>query len=309
MKRSHPTSKDSMTPKPKKRLTALARRQPSAVSHQDVGELGPIERLARDPKLTVEKLERLIAAKERLDAAKAAAAYWKDFDAMREYLPIIKKRGIVRGKADERGKLGPIQSRFAKFEDIQAAVNPVLKRFGFVASYRTDWPAPATLCVVCRLTHRGGHFEESRFQSPADDTGGKNKIQGLGSANSYGKRYTIKDILNLEEQGVDDDGNLAGVLERKPDPPAAGVIDVQPVTPAGRAEPDPKSREPITQPQLQRLKAIIKSSGRIERDVLIWIGTTYGVKKISEVTRGDYDRIVQLVESPADLPRQPGEEG
>ena len=136
-----------------------------------------------------------------------------------------------------------------------------------------------------------------------------NKIQGLGSANSYGKRYTIKDILNLEEQGVDDDGNLAGVLERKPDPPAAGVIDVQPVTPAGRAEPDPKSREPITQPQLQRLKAIIKSSGRIERDVLIWIGTTYGVKKISEVTRGDYDRIVQLVESPADLPRQPGEEG
>jgi len=303
-----------MTAKRKKtkRSTAIARRPAQQLAHQDAGELGPIERLARDPKLTVEKLERLIAAKERIDAARAAAAYWKDFDEMREYLPIIKKRGIVRGKADEKGKLGPIQSRFAKFEDIQAAVNPVLKRFGFVASYRTDWPRPKTLRVVCKLTHRGGHFEESAFESEADATGGKNAIQGLGSANSYGKRYTLKDILNLEEQGVDDDGNLATLLERKPDiPPAgSGVIDVQPEP---RAAHDAKAGEPITQPQQQRLKAIIKNSGRIERDVLVWIGLTYNVKKISEVKRGDYDRIVQLVESPRDLPapatRQPGEEG
>lgn len=287
--------------------TALARRP------VETSELGPIERLARDPKLTVEKLERLIAAKVALDAAKAEGAYWRDFDSMKPHLPIITKRGIIRGKAEEKGKRGPIQSRYAKFEDIQAAIAPVLTRFGFVYSYRTEWPAPAVLCIVCRLKHRDGHFEESRFQSPADASGGKNAIQGLGSANSYGKRYTIKDLLDLQEQGIDDDGNLAAVLERKPEPIPSTGRDVLDVQPEPRVAVDTKSQEPITQPQQQRLKAIIKSSGRIERDVLIWIGLTYGVKKVSEIKRGDYDRIVRRVESPDDLPapaaRQPGQEG
>lgn len=296
-----------------KKTTALARRKQTVALEK--GELGPIERLARDPKLTVEKLERLIAAKERLDAKHAEAAYWRDFDLMKPHLPIITKRGIIRGKAEQKGQKGPIQSHYAKFEDIQKAIAPILPQFGFVYSYRTEWPAPAILCIVCRLKHREGHFEESRFQSPADASGGKNAIQGLGSANSYGKRYTIKDLLDLQEQGVDDDGNLAGNLETQ-------IIDAETV-PAdvrgavSKAEPraahDAKSQEPITQPQQQRLKTIIKNSGRIERDVLIWIGVTFNVKKISEIRRGDYDRIVSAVESPAELPasarREPGEEG
>lgn len=293
--------------KTKKRTTALARRSASI----DQG-LGPIERLARDPKLTVEKLERLIAAKERLDAARAERAYWHDFDEMKPHLPIITKRGIIRGKAETRGQKGPIQSHYAKFEDIQTAIAPILPRFGFVYSYKTTWPAPAILCITCKLKHRDGHFEESSFQSPADASGGKNAIQGLGSANSYGKRYTIKDLLDLQEQGVDDDGNLAGNLE--PTIPQAGSADVIDVKPEPRAGHDAKSKEPITTPQLQRLKTIIKNSGRIERDVWIWIGRSYGVKKQSEVKRCDYDRIVQAVESPKELPaiapaREPGQEG
>lgn len=294
-----------MATKRKKKVTALARRPKAAALQQLDPQLGPIERLARDKHLTVDKLERLIAAQERLNAQKAEAAYWRDFDLMAPHLPIITKRGIIRGKAEQKGHKGPIQSRYAKFEDIQAAVLPILTRFGFTASYKTEWPQPATLCVVCRLKHREGHAEESRFQSPADNTGGKNAIQGLGSANAYGKRYTLKDLLNLQEQGVDDDGNLASVLEAeivptsgRPEDPLAGH--------------DAKSDEPITQPQVQRLKTIVKNSGRIERDVLIWIGRTFDVKKLSQVKRRDYDRIVQAVESPRELTiteRQPGEEG
>lgn len=297
------------TTKRRKPSTALARRPPAALQLDP--QLGPIERLARDKNLTVDKLERLIAAQERLQAAKAKAAYWRDFDEMGPHLPIIARRGIVRGKAEVKGQKGPIQSRYAKFEDIQAAVKPVLRRFGFVSSFYTEWPALATLCIVCRLTHREGHFEESRFQSPADASGGKNAIQGLGSANSYGKRYSLKDLLDLQEQGVDDDGNLAGNLETK-DP---NVIDAETVPPAGpRDAHHNKSTEPITESQRRRLLTFIKNGGRIEKDVLIWIGKTYNVKKLSELRRCDYDAACAAIESPRDLPkppatRQPGEEG
>lgn len=294
--------------KRRKPSTALARRTPAALQLDP--QLGPIERLARDKGLTVDKLERLIAATERIQKAKAEAAYWRDFDTMKPHLPIITKRGIIRGKAEVKGQKGPIQSRYAKFEDIQTAIAPILPRFGFVYSYRTEWPAPAVLCIVCRLKHREGHFEESRFQSPADASGGKNAIQGLGSANSYGKRYTIKDLLDLQEQGVDDDGNLAGILEKK-DP---NVIDAETVPPAGPIDAHHKqSTEPITDGQRKRLLGFVKNSGRIERDVLIWIGKTYNVKKLSELRRCDYDQACAAIQSPAELPkpggRQPGEEG
>lgn len=300
--------------KAKRPSKALARR-PAATQ---LAGLGPIERLARDPKLTVDKLERLIAAKERLDAKVAEAAYWRAFDEMKPHLPIIRKNGIIRGKAETKGTKGPIQSRYAKFEDIQAAIAPILPRFGFVYSYKTEWPQPTILCIVCRLKHRDGHFEESRFQSPADNTGGKNAIQGLASANSYGKRYTIKDLLDLQEQGVDDDGNLAGVLEKKTE-----IIDAETIPPGGTSKPAPQqpprdahhtaSKEPITEGQLRRLYTIAKNSGRLDADIKAWLRESYGLDNSRKIRRCDYDAIVSAIESPAlHLPivrREPGQEG
>jgi hypothetical protein len=306
-----------MPTKRKKKTTALARRRPTVPSRRrdidDGTPMGIAQRLARDPKLTVEKLERLIALNERMMAAQAESAYWAAYDAMVLELPIIEKNGKIYGKSEVKGQRGPLQSRYSKFEDIQHVIKPILKRFGFVTSYKTEWPAPAVLCVVGRLKHNAGHYEESRFQSPADNTGGKNAIQGLGSANSYGKRYTIVDLLNLEQRGKDDDGNAAGELE--PEQPRgrgrrqkadSEVIDVPASEPLHAHHSE--SKEPITEKQLDRLKAIIRSSGRIDRDVKLWIGHTYQIKKLSEIRRCDYDAIVAAVESPKNLPAPPARE-
>lgn len=282
------------------RSKALARRQVQPID--DGTPMGIAHRLARDPKLTVEKLERLMALNERMLAAQAEAAYWAAYDAMSGRLPTIDKRGKIRNKE------GHVQSRYALFEDIQRAVKPILKEFGFTLSYKTKWPIPGSpvLCVFGRLTHRGGHFEESEFQAASDESGGKNKIQGLGSANAYGRRYTTKDLLNLEEAGVDDDGQgtapPAPRRGRQRDQGPPDIIDAEPSR-------DPRdatyndSKEPITEGQLQRLKILIKTSGRIDRDVKVWIGQRYQVKKLTEIRRCDYDTICAAVQSPRDLPQ------
>ena len=44
---------------------------------------------------------------------------------------------------------------------------------------------------------------------PADNSGGKNSIQGIGSSITYLQRYTLKLALGLAA-GRDDDGNTVG---------------------------------------------------------------------------------------------------
>lgn len=281
------------------RSKALARRHTTALV-DDGTPMGIAQRLARDPKLTVEKLEKLIALNERMLAQQAAIAFHAAYESMKMELPIIDRKGRIRNKD------GEVQSQYARFEDIQRITLPILQRHGFTLSYKTRWPAPTIVCVVGRLKHRGGHFEESEFQSAPDTTGGKNAIQALGSANAYGRRYTTKDLLDLQEQNTDDDG-----VRANPKPtPRRGRRDQGPpdIIDAERSE-DPRdathnaSEEPITEGQLQRLKVLIKTSGRIDRDVKVWIGKRYSVKTLTEIRRCDYDFICAAIESPRDLPK------
>lgn len=286
-----------MATKTKKKV----RRKPSTALARvpvDNTPLGVARGLAIDKRLTVDKLAQLIALDKQLRAEQAKAEYWAAFERMRPNLPVIEKKGIIRGKSEVKGKPGPIQSRYARFEDIQRIIKPILAQFGFVSSYSTEWPALTTLCVVGRLTHVGGHFEESRFQSPADASGGKNAIQGLGSANSYGKRYTIKDLLNLEEQGVDDDGKGAGALEGQVVNEGAPPRQAPPA----REYQKSTSTAPITEGQQKRLHAIAKNSARLNADVRAWLKQRYGVDRSEQIRRCDYDEIVAAIEHDGPLP-------
>jgi hypothetical protein len=113
----------------------------------------------------------------------------------------------------ERGKTD--KTTYATLEDIIAAVRPVLHKHGFALSHETDWPDPKTVKVIGILQHKDGHSRRSVFLSAADTTGSKNAIQALGSAMSYGRRYTSMDLLNITTRALDDDGGATG----KPAPP------------------------------------------------------------------------------------------
>jgi hypothetical protein len=159
-----------------------------------------IERLASNPDVNVDKLERLIAMQERVLDRNAEAAFNVAFAEMQPKIPEITERGAIKNKE------GGVQSRYAKNEDIQKVIRPILKAHGFTLSFRTEWPGPKLVKVVGILTHNEGHARTSEFQTAADESGSKNAIQGLGSAVSYGHRYTTIDLLNITSRGQDDDG-------------------------------------------------------------------------------------------------------
>jgi hypothetical protein len=157
------------------------------------------ERLARDPSVDVTKLERLIDMHVAAERRAAEQAFWTDYAAMQPEIPSISKRGEILDKSDQ------VRSKYAKNEDIQRVLRPILAAHGFALSFRNT-QKDGLLTVEGLLVHRLGHVERDAFTAKADDSGSKNAIQAQGSTRSYGQRYTTKALLNITEGGEDDDG-------------------------------------------------------------------------------------------------------
>lgn len=164
--------------------------------------LAMVERAARDPAVDIDKLERLWQMKERADALAARAAFDAAMADMQSELPSITERGEIKDRS------GNVQSRYAKWEDVNTAIKPVMQAHGFALSFRTDFSDGIT--VVGVLSHSAGHREETSIKLPSDTSGSKNAVQAIGSSVSYGKRYTAGALLNLTSGGEDDGGVAAG---------------------------------------------------------------------------------------------------
>lgn len=172
-----------------------------------------VVRVAENPSIDVEKFERFVALQERILDRQAKADFDAHFADMQVELPVIDRRGriIVREK-DARGqRTGQItqDTKFARFEDINEAVRPVLSRHGFSVRFETGMTDDNRIKVVGVLSG-WGHRERSEFVLPHDSTGSKNNVQAIGSSTSYGKRYALCALLNITTRGEDDDGTKGG---------------------------------------------------------------------------------------------------
>lgn len=186
---------------------AIARVAESPVVAADANAImAIISRAASDPNTDVDKLERLTGLYERISAQTARAAYLAAMANLQPELPVITERGGIKDRA------GNVQSTYAKWEDINDAIKPVLQRHGFALSFRTGQEG-ASIIVTGVLGHRDGHVEETTIHLPADGSGSKNSVQAVGSSTSYGKRYTAMALLNITTRGEDDDGQRGGVVQ------------------------------------------------------------------------------------------------
>ena len=178
------------------------------------------ERLAKDPAVDVDKLERLIAMQERIMRHNAKAAFDAAFSQMQADMPEISEKGQILVK-------GVLRSTYARLEDIHEAIKPVLKAHGFAIRHRTEWPEDrkGIIRIVGILSHEQGHGEESTFEAPMDRSDFRTDIQSMGSTVSYGRRYTTLDLLNIATRNEDNDGrNAKPAKEEKPDPDGFDVF-------------------------------------------------------------------------------------
>lgn len=186
---------------------AVAQRQDSApVIHagESATILQVIQSAASDPACDIEKLERLMGLKERMDA-KAAEA---DFNAALSRV----QAGMGRVSADAENK--QTRSNYATYGKLDKAVRPIYTSEGFSLSFSTEKSEEGLVGMVCFVSHSAGHTREYRASVPSDGKGAKGgdvmtKTHAFGSGTSYGMRYLLKMIFNIAIGEEDDDGNAA----------------------------------------------------------------------------------------------------
>lgn len=175
-----------------------------------------VQRAAIDPRVDVDKLERLMAMAERVKAQEAQMAYAKALAKMQPTLPVIDRKGriVIYNKADndkpEHERRVVQSTSFARWEDIHDAITPILSKSGFALSFKPDVATDGKIVVTGVLRHKDGHQEEASITLPHDSSGSKNPVQAVGSTLSYGKRYAATMLLNLLTRDEDDDGNAGG---------------------------------------------------------------------------------------------------
>lgn len=158
-----------------------------------------IERVARDPSIDIERLERLLAMRDRLRNEERRAAYDDALAKVQAELQPIIKRGEIKIREGSKGQ------PYALLEDVITTIKPILGRHGFSIQFRIQQADTDKISVTTIVAHAQGHREETTISLPADKTGSKNATQAIGSSVSYGRRYGIMSMFNLATQGEDND--------------------------------------------------------------------------------------------------------
>ena len=168
--------------------------------------LSVIERMALSRDIDPERVERFMDMYERMEATKAQKEFFAAFSAAQAEMP-----QVVRNAVNDQTK-----SRYARYETISDAIQPVITKHGFSMTYgEGDTPKENHLRITCTLMHEAGHSKEYHADIPVDMYGmkgnpNKTGTHAYGSTKSYGRRYLKLDIWDIAVKNDDDDGNAAG---------------------------------------------------------------------------------------------------
>lgn len=141
-------------------------------------------------------LEKLLDLQERWEAGEAKKAYTASMVALKRDLP----RVIGHDKTVSYDRVKFTHTSLAKAVE---EIVPVLTDYGFSHSWipRTE---SGRVYVTCRLTHAGGHSEETTLDSPADSKGAKSGPQAIMATITSLQRYTLLGLLGIATADMPD---------------------------------------------------------------------------------------------------------
>lgn len=168
-----------------------------------------IERVAMDPNLPIERLERMLAMKERMedraredDERTAKRAYFSAMSRCQAELPVVTKNQ----------KNDHTKSNYADLAAIEQQAMPIIHKYGFAVSFQPDgYNEAGELRIRWEISHEDGHSRDGIGEIPVDGAGSQGKVnktgtQAFGSTATYGRRYLLCMLFNIST-GDDKDGN------------------------------------------------------------------------------------------------------
>lgn len=176
--------------------------QAVAVQPSEEGQfMNLIAEMMRDKDADMTKLERLLALRDQEKAARNKAAFDVDYVQMKPKLPrVVKSHNNTQ-----------TNSKYAKLEDINTIIDPILANFGFGTASKVIRQTASDVTMLLQLRHRNGHYDEMELTLPIDNEGAQGKVNktvvhGISSTITYIKRVGFCAMLNIST-GDDKDGN------------------------------------------------------------------------------------------------------
>jgi hypothetical protein len=118
----------------------------------------------------------------------------------------------VLPKIRKSGTNPHFRSSYSKFEDMRDATSSVLPDWGLAVTQSMQFSSAGDHILVTTLLHESGQWIKSQLKLCVD---GPN-MQKLGSAITYGRRYSYAAILGIADTDEDDDGEAAVSRPSKP---------------------------------------------------------------------------------------------
>jgi len=179
----------------KNQLANLEQARSNALVAQNVTPMQVIQQAVQNG-ASIETLTGMMQLQERWEANEARKAFSV---AMGNF----KAAGITVAKNKQVG-FGTTKYKHATLENVCETIGEELTKHGLSFRWQVDQD-DAKIKISCILSHVFGHSEKTSFVCPADTTGSKNAIQAIGSAITYGQRYTLLAITGTAT-GEDTDG-------------------------------------------------------------------------------------------------------
>ena len=171
----------------------------------------------------IDKLAKLMDLQERWEANNARKAFTVAMAEFKKDPPAIVK--------DRSVSFGTTVYMHAGLDQVTDKIAKALSACGLSHRFEIG-QQDAKITVTCVITHLLGHSERTTLTAGSDTSGGKNAIQGVGSAVSYLQRYTLLAATGLATGEGDDDGR--GVVEKVSDKQLSAIRDL--LVAMGKAE-------------------------------------------------------------------------
>lgn len=174
------------------------------VPEAPTGMLAMMERLALNPDLPVDKLEKLLDMQIKIMGIEAEKEFAAAMARVQSKLPKVK-----RDRDNEQ-----TGSKYATLESIAAAIKPIYTAEGFSMSFSEAASSNGHVRVIGILRHKDGHKTEHYRDVAIDATGiagkvNKTNTHAEASSITYGRRYVTCLAFDVAT-GDDTDGNKPG---------------------------------------------------------------------------------------------------
>jgi hypothetical protein len=271
-------------------------------------------------------LEKLLEFQKQINKDIAKAEFYKALHGFQSELQPIKKSNVVYNKD------GSIRYKYASFDDIVKAIQPLLKKYGLTFHFKAEYDEKnQTITVHCIITHIMGHQEIATFKAPLTLPDKMQFMQAYGSILTYAKRYSLSLALGLateEDENIPEEHVIEKILEPKtiepttieptiieptiikPIPTEPKIIEPKPTTPKTQpAQPEEKTFESktdtktaenkITESQKRYLLDLLNRHNLKLEELYHYVLSTHGkiITSIDDLTKTEASKIIDALKN------------